>query len=314
MKLAVVTLILLGCLAAGAAVIVVNLFIETRAEQEVEVLVAAEDLTPLSKIEASHVKQVPVAKAAVLQERGYLVDPIQAIGRVLSGRIAKGQLLTTSCFLSEKEAELFSTEIPEGMRAFTLALPGSSVMSGLLYPYCRVDIYGIFRLKDRSEGDARGREILQAVEVLAVEYNTVVSEGNDAKQGRSTHSSSVRVTFALTPDEVKALQLSRNEGDIYVALRNPQDPEIRQPTDLYIAQGTIRGPVSKRVSFLDSDPNDVFHVAVGEDSIVTLHAIHVIEGSESTIISVRGDSKDLNATKDDASDLEPASNQSLAAR
>ncbi|UCD51657.1 MAG: hypothetical protein JSW27_03310, partial [Phycisphaerales bacterium] len=170
MRLAVVVLVLLGCLAAAAAATLAGMIPQMRTPQEVEVLVAAEDLPPLLEVETSHIKKVRVAKEAVADKQSYLGEPLQAVGGILAKTVSEGQLLTTSCFLSEEEAEQFSLEIPKGMTASTVSLPSNSVVSTLLYPQCRVDIYGIFKLKNRSEGDARAREILQAIEVLAVGY------------------------------------------------------------------------------------------------------------------------------------------------
>ena len=287
MKLAVVILVLLGCLAAGAAVILVNLFIDAEVEREVEVLVAVQDLTPLSKIEALHVKRVPVAKAAVVRVQGHLVDPVEAIGKVLSKSISKGQLITASCFLSD-EAEFFSTEIPEGMQAFTIALPNSEVMSGLLYPHCRVDIYGAFDLRQSKEEDALGTEILQAVEVLAIEYKTMVSEGGKGDESRSGYSNSFRVTFALTPDQVKTLQLSVREGDISLTLRNPQDLEIRPSTNKYVSSGTFHGETLGSPSLIDSDPNDGHQDRAAVDSGKKVVRVEVIRGPKRIIILVPG--------------------------
>lgn len=253
MKLAVVVLAILGCLAAGAAAMLVNVATEPKVEREIEVLVATKDLSSLSILETSHLKQVRVAKTAVAHQQGRLVDPVEVVGRVLSRRVSEGQLITASCLLPDEGSPVFSTEIPEGMRACTVSFPGSSVLRELLYPHCRVDIYGVFDLRRDTEGEALGTEILQDVEVLAVEYEHGHSDATAGEQNRARRSNSVRVTFALTPDQVKALQLALRKGQVCLALRNPRDKGIRQPTRIYITAGTYHGALPQIAPPSDSD-------------------------------------------------------------
>lgn len=282
MKLAVVILVLLGCLAAAAAATLAGMIPGMRPEDKVEVLVAVEDLPPLLEIEISHVKKIKVAKAALADRQGYLVEPLQAVGGILAKTVSEGQILTTSCFLSKEQAEQFSLEIPKGMTASTVSLPSNSVVSTLLYPHCRVDIYGIFNLRNRSEGDARAREILQAIEVLAVGYRHEHS-GEAADDSQSRRSSTVRVTFALAPDQVKALQLTRSQGDIYITLRNPRDLEIREPRELYIAGGEIVGTVATAGQCSESEPDHTV-VNAATDDLMATWLIQVIEGPDSIMV------------------------------
>jgi Flp pilus assembly protein CpaB len=256
-------------------------------EEEVEVLVAVEDLPPLSEIKASHVKQVRRAEAVVAHRQGYLIDPLQAVGKVLAREISTGQLITASDFLPDQGSPNWSIkEIPKGMQAFTVALPNSSVMSGLLYPHCRVDIYGVFDLKRREEGDALGTEILQAVEVLAVEYRIGPSQGTISEEKHPGRSNQVRVTFALTPDQVKALQLSLREGDICLALRNPQDEEVRAPGATRIRDGMVERDIPRSG---DSDPSHDGTDSEKASSRPRTRRIPVHRGTKLTYDYVSGD-------------------------
>ncbi|UCD49268.1 MAG: hypothetical protein JSW27_17265, partial [Phycisphaerales bacterium] len=122
------------------------------------------------------------------------------------------------------------------------------------------------------------------------------------EDSQSSRSSTVRVTFALAPDQVKALQLSRSQGDIYVTLRNPRDLEIREPSELYIAGGDIVGTVATTGLPSESDSDHTVANAAADDLIAPWF-VQVIEGQDSTVVSFKTKSGEL-ARALDAGQLE----------
>ena len=281
MKLAVVALVFLGIVAAGAAVMTVKAFVLTESPEGITVLVADRDLDQMTKITAQHIVERQVSRGALPEGTDFLIDPIQAVGKVLTKKISQGQLFTRSCFLSEEEAERFSIEIPEGRRAFTVSLPTNSVMGGLLYPRCRVDVYSVFDLRQVSEGEAVSTELLQGIEVLAVEYRTIISDRDSASIDNRRESPAVRVTFSLTPDEVKTLQLSVRKGTIVLALRNPKDDTIKDPAQIFFNDGIIYGPTVERSGAANpivQDPNEArptHKASIGPSSVQVVRGPHI---------------------------------------
>ncbi|MFC1761628.1 Flp pilus assembly protein CpaB [Planctomycetota bacterium] len=246
MKLAVVVLILLGFLAAGAAVILVQ---AVQANQKgpdetatVKVLVAGSDLAAMTVLRANNVIGKESPRKGLPQ--GYLTSPVQAAGRVLSVGVVKDQVLSQDNFISQGNIAAFSTVIPEGMRAFTIALSNRQVVGGWIYPGCTVDILAAFKLPSSAKGEALSTTLLQNLQVMAIGGESVITKKKpDEEAGSKPRSSdsTMAVTLLVDSKQASALQLAVQYGTVAVAMRNPLDQAQISTDGMVLSRGRLAG-------------------------------------------------------------------------
>ncbi len=199
---------------------------------EIEIAVAAAALPAGKVIEQGDVESqsVPVSDAAMGS-----VPASQAIGKVLATPMVKGQAFNSESFATESTGMRVATAIPQGMRAVSVALSKHSGLKGLVYPGSIVDVVASFRI--RSEGSLQSEAVsvtlLQAIQVLAIDSKTVLSEEEDDSKGSSkmTYDRSLIVTLMLNSAQAEALALATEHGTITLALRNPLDAEDIEDSD-----------------------------------------------------------------------------------
>lgn len=102
--------------------------------------------------------------------------------------------------------------VPLGERAVTITVTEPAGVGEHLRPRDRVDVYGILG----GETGRVARLLLPNVAVLAAGSATA-DEAWDAPDGYAT------VTLSVRPAEVQLIALAQQEGDLYLALRNPED-------------------------------------------------------------------------------------------
>jgi len=242
MKVAVVFLVLLGVLAAGAAAILVQTLPQLRSREpaSVNVLVAVSDLdarTPLTKDNVIVEKVPPTGLPA-----GYFSNPAQAIGKVLKVKVVKGEPLSVAyCIVKGSVDDL----LRPGMLAFTASLPRQSTPVDLLYPGCVVDVFASFPLRDREKGDAVVTPLLQNIQVLAIGTDKVLAESQlqektpvvGAKSAMS--SQNVPVTLEVNARQAAALQLVLQQGRLGLAMRNPTYTGLNPMEPMVVKEGQL---------------------------------------------------------------------------
>ncbi len=249
MKLAVVVLVILGLLAAASAAFLFQ-WIQVRSAaqasrqaEESQVLVAQSDLPARTRLTEEHVvvEQAPRTGLPV----GYFSSPAQAIGKTLKMEVAKGQALTPSCFLPENAIDDL---LKPGMLAFQISLARRSTAVDLLYPGCVVDVFATFPLHDRTKGEAVVTPLLQNIQVLGVQDETVVTAAQDqdsknpvSKPTRRgiTSSGNVTVALAVTSRQAAALQLTMERGTLGLAMRNPLDKNWNPMEPMVVKEGQL---------------------------------------------------------------------------
>jgi Flp pilus assembly protein CpaB len=239
MKWSVIALIVLGVIAAFCASLLMGVLRADKADEQVTAVVAAGDLPAMSVILLRHVEVKKVPGEGL--SRDYCSEPIQVIGRVLSVPVVSGQVLTRNLLISEGSGAQLAATLPYGMRAVSVPVANYSVMSGLLYPGCLVDVIATFKLRSRGaeKGQAISKTLLHNVRVLAVQDDSIVSGNSREKEngggfrGRS-YSSEQTVTLMVDTKQAEALQLAMDNGKITLAMRNPLDggPVDIEPTVL----------------------------------------------------------------------------------
>ena len=240
MKVAVICLVLFGVIAAiCAAVLVATLARPTgpvaqtgsKAEQDVDVLVAARELQPMSVIDTSAVVVKKVPKSQV--PANALLNPVQVVGKVLTDRMLPDQAFTKSCFAREGTGVYLATAVPPGKRAMSISLTDWSGMAGLLYPGSVVDVLVSFKTLGiqgrRDETEMLSTTLLQGLQVLAIGSQSIADdEYKDKDAGALAQRGQINfrmVTLLVDPKQAEILQLASQTGSIALAMRNPLDAE-----------------------------------------------------------------------------------------
>jgi pilus assembly protein CpaB len=244
MRLAVVILIVLGLLAAGAAAMLVQA-LKTDAPDDgvsdrVGVLVADVNLPARTRMTREHVR-IEQAPAEGLPQ-GCLSDYAQGVGKVLKVAVIKGQPLTRAHFAAKDSIDDL---LRPGMLAFPAPLPRRTTSTDLLYPGCVVDVFATFPLTNSSKGEAVVTPLLQNIQVLAVEDSTVIPPANEkeaevaARRRTPSTSMNVLVTLEVTARQAAALQLALQKGTLGLAMRNPNDKSVNPLEAMVVKEGRL---------------------------------------------------------------------------
>ncbi len=224
MKWSVVGLLFFGIVAAlCAAVLVASMRggAPARPAGDVTCLVAAKALPERKIIDPDSIaeKTIPAKDAP----EGYITNPYLLINKVLATPLAEGKPFTRSCFATDVKGFRVPAILPQGMRAVTLSLNDSAGLYGILYAGCTVDVLASFRLQSGGN-EAVAMPLLQDVQVLAVEGDTLVSSGQPATEGKKSESSKkLLVTVMVNLEQAATLQLATQYGNVSLAVRNPKD-------------------------------------------------------------------------------------------
>jgi pilus assembly protein CpaB len=243
MKWSVVGLALLGVAAALCAAVLMASLRNRPAtlvlpgagqSQRVTVLVAQSDLPALRAVPADAVTTTTMAQNQAPDE--YFSEPAQIIGKVLAAPVKKGQAFSASLFATRGSGSNLAATLPDGKRAVMVSLSNAGSLGGLLYPGARVDVLASFAVQSAATGRAMSTTLLQGIEVLAIEGETVGTDpatpaptGSKPSPNGPTITQNVRITLLLTPPQAEALQVAASYGNISLSLRNPTDSqEVRQ--------------------------------------------------------------------------------------
>ena len=229
MKWGIVILLLLGLVAAGsAAVLMGTLRVRPRAAQQesekVEVAMAKRSLNAGTIITVDLINTEEVARDEL--PPGQLVTSLQATGRVLGLPVVEGQVLTEACLVPEGTGAILASQIPEGMRAFSVPITSRARPDQiLLYPGCVVDVLVEYKLNRNAEGEAYCNAMFRGIRVLAISGDSVLKnpDAEDGDNKRNSNRGGMIVSLLVEPKQVEALQLAVENGSITMSLRNPLD-------------------------------------------------------------------------------------------
>jgi len=255
MKWTILILVILGLVAAFATMLLVSALRTDKQVRglkgEVEVVVAKMSLPAMSVITSDFIDKNKVPRIGLPE--GFLTDGIQAVGRVLAVPVVEGQVLTKYSFITQGTGAQLAATLPQGMRAVSVPISGHSVMGGMLYPGCVVDVLASFRLPySVRKGEAISTSLLQGIQVLAVQEESIVSRPSEDKKdklgGRKDYGGNLTVTLMVDTKQAEALQLAMENGRISLAMRNPLD---KMPVDID-ATVLSQGRLAKGASQLES--------------------------------------------------------------
>lgn len=264
---AVCAAVLVASLRAGGATV-------ARPARDVKVVVAKRSLPAMSVVTDDAVETRTISHAT--EPAGALSAPLQAIGKVLTVPVTEGQVLTRNCFADGSGAHLAAV-LPKGKRAVSVSLADYAGLNGLLYPGARVDVLASFRITgSKSPGTAVSTTLLQGIEVLAIEDESVVNEDKFTGPAKGAEAAlkvnhKWRVTLMVDNDQAKALQLAMEHGNISLAMRNPLDQGQSDPEATLLSEGKLASyaamlPSSVAGQLADADPVDPFKTPVKHDA------------------------------------------------
>ncbi len=129
----------------------------------------------------------------------------------------------------ERKAVSLALRMPAGKRALTLMIDSLGAVGGLLNPGDYVDIIAQLNLpdmessmgrkKDKEKREAVTAMIFQNLQILAINTNIDQPGGYDQQQ----NDRSLKITFAVSPEEASLLSFAEKNGKLELALRSPNE-------------------------------------------------------------------------------------------
>jgi pilus assembly protein CpaB len=197
---------------------------------------------------------IPVGRAVQLEDMGWQPWPISAAGPLFIRKTArpnaietiKGSVARAPFVAGEpiREAKLIKTDgsgflsaiLPAGMRAISTEISAETGAAGFILPNDRVDV--ILTRKDTEAQKAGGdgfisETILRNVRVLAIDQTIEEKNGQKVVVGKTT-------TLELAPKQTELLAVSRQRGNLSLALRSLSDSKPSNVPDAAEDQPEVR--------------------------------------------------------------------------
>lgn len=247
---------LLGVVAAGAAALLVmglrpgpvviatqpstQASAATKEVPQVTVLYADSDVTAMSVVDGAVIRGRTMPRDEAPSD--FVSSAAEVVGKVLKESVAAGHFFRKSHFFDEKGSRVLAAVIPQGKRAVGISVNDYACLEGLMFPGSMVDV--LVSLKGDAQGAGeRGHEavtriLLENMEVLAIEHETVVSPGKTAAErdqaGSSSNSAKHRIYLLVDTRQAKLLQLGMELGTLSLALRNPGDASSADKDTIFL--------------------------------------------------------------------------------
>lgn len=177
-----------------------------------DVMVAANDLTVGSRVEARDIKIIKVHQEDL--PPGAPRKMADVIGHGIIVPITRGQFILPNYLAQENAGAGLPALIPPGMRAVSVRVNEVVSVAGFVTPGTRVDV--LLTGSPSGSGDEETTTVLKDVTVLASGH-TLERNTNGEAQTASV------ITLLVTPEDAQRLTLASSQGRIQLALRNPLD-------------------------------------------------------------------------------------------
>jgi pilus assembly protein CpaB len=187
-----------------------------RRSKELDVMVASRYIPAYTRLDEDWVSFRKIPSDYVPQ--GAVLEASEINGKLTLAPLAKGEPVLFNKLV--RSSLSLAAAVPEGRRAFSLAVDAVSGVSGLLRPGDVVDVLLLTEGEEKN-GRAMAATLFQLVRVLAVGslYDQEELKGKE-REGFST------VTLALSPQECEVLLYAQNRGKIHLTLRSPEDKQM----------------------------------------------------------------------------------------
>jgi pilus assembly protein CpaB len=232
--------------AGGGAAYLIHSYVKTNMRSATpnlkQVAVAAKNLDLATTLQADHIQMVPWPESLVSPEA--ILDPKDAIGRVLISRLVKGQMLLEAMLASRESGQGLAALIPPNMRAVAVSVDDIVGVAGFIHPDDRVDVIVTFSANSgarRDLGEATSKVILQNVTVLTVGKEIEVKDN-----ARNKPLSVTVATLLVSPEDSEKLALAANQGKLLLSLRGRSDSE--RPSTPGMVASVLLGDLRARPS------------------------------------------------------------------
>ena len=257
------SLLLLALLFAAVAAVLVFVALnrgsdndkETAASATTRVVVAAQDISARTTLDAGMLKVADVPVDSVLDGAFSDVDDLD--GQVTRYPLVSGEQVIASKIGVQKDDETgLSFVFPQGTRAFSIQVSEASSAGGLILPGDLVDVIAI--LDEGTVGIDKAVTLVQGVEVLAVAQeaqeaipaarptgtptpSAVTGTLGERPEDVKANPGARTVTLAVTQEQAQLLALVQAKGELALSLRSFGDkaPVAPPETDL-IPYGAVR--------------------------------------------------------------------------
>lgn len=158
-----------------------------------------------------------------LEDRQVLASDVSKVlgVRASIGLTANQTLLWTDLATTPQDRGSFSSRIPRGMRAMSIALGGRRTFNNLMRPGDRVDLL-LTKAKPGPEKKVVTLPLLQNLLILAVGSNFGATDEDASAGGFSS------IALLVTLDQASLLAQARRDGTLSFVLRNEDDLEIHE--------------------------------------------------------------------------------------
>ena len=186
-------------------------WLRQRSLQQTEpVLVVVRDLEAGTRLESDMLEVARWPRGATLSPPLRHVD--QALGRVVTARLLRGEPLLPARLAPEGEKGGLSAVLQAGQRAVTVKVNEIVGVAGFALPGNHVDV--MVHTTD-SQNQPVSRIVLERIQVLAVAQDVAPQENKPRVVNA--------VTLLVTPEQAERMDLARSVGTLSLVLRNQLD-------------------------------------------------------------------------------------------
>lgn len=163
--------------------------------------------------------QDAVPKGAVTKSAGGSGAAMKPfVGSIARTPILAGEPITKTKLVNAKDGGVLAAILPPGKRAVSVMIRDEHLAAGkLILPNDRVDVILIRKQRGRNGSEEQSSEtVFRDIRVLAIGQRIEIKEGQKTAEGNTA-------TLEVTPAEAEELVLSRNKGELTLALRSIAD-------------------------------------------------------------------------------------------
>ncbi|NOS99730.1 MAG: Flp pilus assembly protein CpaB [Phycisphaerales bacterium] len=185
--------------------------------QSANVVVAVEEISATSTIEARLVKVISTPVTPLMGKDSY-TKAEDIIGRVAATTIPRGAVVRGELLAPEGTPAGLTVRIPSGYRAVSVKIDEVTGVAYQLQPNSWVDVIVVMDVQNGRQKETISRILLQEVEVIAV--GRTLTTGDDP-EGKGKVAKSI--TLLVKDSDVPSLHLAQTRGKLTLAMRSPED-------------------------------------------------------------------------------------------
>lgn len=232
------TLVVVGVAVALAGVATFGVYAALRGIKERQVpvrpTVVAKAKTPAGTFLSDKYVKIVYLKVSeqsdpVPEKNGYFRIE-EVLGRQLAVALEAEQPVSESTLVKDESSGRLAMSITPGMRAMSVRVNEVINVAGYVVPGSHVDVV----LTQRPGGDTASKVILTNIKVLVAGTKTdqqtiddrreaIAKDANNKEKFQDKPIVSTVVTLLVTPEDAEKLALAQTDGNITLALRNPED-------------------------------------------------------------------------------------------